>query len=176
MPVDASCFASRWSTNSTSLGRILAASHAIRPFDERLADDQHRAILPVETKDLGEVVWRLDMSGSDRPTLLISHRIPSLLEKIRTDPFVQGAIVPHAVRQILVSILDPDRGEVTDDAEWVQDWKTWASDILGRSVEEDIGADIVEQRVDDIVARFAEKSRFVSRVDPTSASDIPSHE
>ena len=61
---------------STSFGRILAASHAIRPFDERLADDQHRSILPVETKDLRETVWRLDMTDFDRPTLLISNRIP----------------------------------------------------------------------------------------------------
>jgi hypothetical protein len=161
---------------SSTLGRILAASHAIRPYDERIADDQRRSILPVEVRDLGEAVWKLDMVGSDRPTLLLSHRVPNFMEKIRTDPFVQGTIVPHAVRQILVAIYHPEEGETSDDAEWVQDWKRWMSEFLGTSPDEDWSPDVVERRVDDIVDRFARKWRFASRIDPAAASDSPSHE
>lgn len=161
---------------SETLGRILAASNAIRPLDDRVSQDQQRSILPVETRDLGEAVWRLDMQDVDRPTLVLNSRIGGLLDRIKNDPFVQGAIVPHAVRQILIAILDPERADVTDDTPWVQDWKVWIAAMLGTPLDEDLDADLVEQRADDIVNRFVERWRFASRAEANHEHSTPYHE
>src|SRR6185312_11650105 len=42
---------------STEVGKILAATNALRPIDEKVSDDDQRAILPVRLEPLDEVVW-----------------------------------------------------------------------------------------------------------------------
>jgi hypothetical protein len=150
---------------SADVGKILAAANALRPLDEKVSEDQQRSILPVQSADLGEAIWKLEIANSARPTLVVSHRIPGLIEQLKSDPFVQGAIVPHAVRQILLCILDPERGEFSDDMDWVQDWKKWASEMLESPVDDDLDISQLEERVDDIIGRFSEWSRFVSKID-----------
>ena len=157
---------------SNEVGKILAAVNAIRPLDEKITEDQQRSILPVESRDLGEAIWKLELEDAVRPTLVVSNRIPGLIEQLKTDPFVQGSIIPHAVRLI----FDPERGDVTDDTVWVQDWKQWASEILGKALDDDFDPNQLEERADEIIDKFAEKSRFVGRIEPTRFDGLLAHE
>lgn len=161
---------------SNEVGKILAAANAIRPLDEKLTEDQQRSILPVESRDLGEAIWKLELEDAVRPTLVVSNRIPGLIEQLKTEPFVQGSIIPHAVRLILLRIFDPERGDVTDDTDWVQDWKQWASEILGKAIDEDFDPNQLEERVDEIIEKFVEKSRFVTRIEPARIDGPLFHE
>lgn len=151
---------------SADVGKILAAANALRPVDEKIAEEERRAILPVASEDLGELVWQLDLPGSARPQLVLNNRIPGLMDRIKTDPLLQGAIVPAAVRRILEHVLDAGKGEHDDDLDWVQDWKRWASIVLGRDVDEEKSdADEIQAVVDEILRAFADGARFVSRAD-----------
>ncbi|MCZ7657711.1 MAG: hypothetical protein M5U07_07555 [Xanthobacteraceae bacterium] len=151
---------------SADVGKILAAANALRPVDEKIAEDQKRAILPVASDNLEELVWELDFRDTARPQLVLNNRVPGLMDRIKTDPLLQGAIVPAAVRQILEHVLDAGKGQYDDDLDWVQDWKRWASNVLGRDVDEEKSdPDEIQALVDEIIRAFAEGVRFVSKAD-----------
>ncbi len=148
------------------VGKILAAVNALRPLDEKASDDDRRAILPVASDDLGEAVWELDFPGAARPQLVLNNRIPGLIDRIKTDPLLQGAVIPAVIGQILRNVLDPGNGAVDDDQEWVQDWKQWAANILDRPLDDEaLEPDELDRRVKEIMQAFARTARFVSKIE-----------
>lgn len=147
------------------VGRILAAAERIRPQDEMQDGDSRKSLLPLGQRDLGEQIWTLDLKGGARPVLFINNRVPAIRERLMTDPIVQGAVFPHAVRQVFDAILTDD--EVDDDAEWVQDWLKFGSELLGRDVPTDIDADEeaeeIERLLDEIVEKFSGARTFARK-------------
>jgi len=156
---------------STEVGKILAATNALRPIDEKVSDDDQRAILPVRLEPLDEVVWELDLASRARPQLVLNNRIPGLMERVKTDPLLQGAIIPIAVSEILRCILDPENADIDDELDWVQDWKRWAAEILGRPLDDEtIDPEDVDALRREIIATFSRSARFASRIE-ASAND-----
>jgi hypothetical protein len=49
------------------------------------------------------------------------------MDRIKTDPLLQGAIIPAAIGEILRCVLDPENADIDDDLDWVKDWKRWAA-------------------------------------------------
>lgn len=157
---------------SGEVGKILAAVNALRPLDEKVSEDDKRAILPVASDDLGEAVWELDFPGAARPQLVLNNRIPGLIDRIKADPLLQGAIIPAVIGQILRNVLDPANGAVDDDQDWVQDWKQWAANILERPVDDEaLEPDELDRRVKEIMLAFARKARFASRIEGAEPGD-----
>src|SRR5262245_27829089 len=99
---------------SGDVGKILASANALRPLDEKISDDERKAILPVASDDLGEGVWRLEFQTPERPVLVVNNRVPGLMYRIKTEPLLQGAIVPAAIGLILRYVLDPENGAIDD--------------------------------------------------------------
>jgi len=152
--------------DSTGVGKILASINALRPVDEKMSDSERRAILPVASDDLDEAVWKLDFPTPERPLLVVNNRIPGLLDRIKVEPLLQGAVIPAAIRQILRAVLDPDNGSLDDDLDWVRDWKQWASNILERDATEDIDdSDDLERRLDEICDRFTSTCKFATKLE-----------
>jgi hypothetical protein len=155
---------------SAEVGKILASANALRPIDEKVSDDDRRAILPVRSEPLGEAVWELDLASQARPELVLNNRLPGLMDRIKTDPLLQGAIIPAAIGEILRCVLDPENADIDDDLDWVQDWKRWAADILGRPIDdESIDPEEVEAKRREIIEGFARMARFASRIEAVDA-------
>jgi hypothetical protein len=153
---------------SGELGKILASANALRPIDEKRDEDDRRAILPVASDDLGEAVWELDLQATARPELVINNRIPGLMDRLKTDPLLQGAILPAAISQILRYVLDPGDGSVDDDIDWVRDWRQWAADLLGKPLDQYIAAnDDLDEAIRGLGEAFVDASKFVSRLPPS---------
>jgi hypothetical protein len=155
---------------SAEIGKILASANALRPIDEKISENDRRAILPVRLEPLGEAVWELDLASRARPEIVLNNRIPGLMDRIKTDPLLQGAIIPAAVSEILRCVLDPENADVDDDIDWVQDWRRWASDILARPLDdESIDPEDVEAMRREIIDAFSRTARFASRIDTVAA-------
>ncbi|WKZ85381.1 hypothetical protein N5B55_00040 [Ralstonia pickettii] len=145
------------------VGRILASANGIRPEDDSDGDDR-RPLLPVRTADLAEEIWQLEIDKDAGPSLVVNSRVPDLIERLKRDAFLQGAIYPEVVRRLAREVLR-ENDDFDDEDEWVGDWLTWFSAQLGRDVsEESMDADAVDSLADDIAAAFAEKNRFASSV------------
>lgn len=149
---------------SENVGRILAAGRAIAPVDSTNGDDNRRSLLPVESRDLGELVWQLDMLPGARPVLVLNSRVPNALVRLKSDPLIQGAILPAAIALILDRLLDPECSD-TDEEEWVDDWLTWYRAATGTEPDDEV--DPYERRALVLSAcrSFAVQQRFATRTE-----------
>lgn len=155
---------------SEVIGRILASARQVRPESESDDSSDRRSLLPVETADLGELLWQLDAPEGTWPLLRISSRIPGGLGRLRDDPMMQGCILPGAIADLVTRVLDPDSGD-TDDHEWVVAWKIWIADITGYEAEEVPDATQREQMVNSICVQFASQMKFATRCAEASTID-----
>jgi hypothetical protein len=63
----------------------------------RLADaseeSDRKPLLTVETTpELGEEIWRLEVSTTEHPRLLLNSRVPSIEDRLLSDPVIGGAM------------------------------------------------------------------------------------
>ncbi len=141
---------------------IVASENQLRPLNDNDPQDERRAILPVrETTDLGEDLWVLDIKPEVGPELVINNGIPEFLERLKSDPLMQGLILPHALREVLTYIFRSD--EIEDDAPWVEAWLEFASEISrspppDMDIEEDNEA--ADVYVDACVRAFCDRQKF----------------
>lgn len=102
----------------------------LRPQEE-LSNKQ--SLLPVDFSDLGDQVWRLDLS--DWPVLELNSRIDSIAEVARSGDSFLGLVYPEVVRQILHEIVigqeQTDPG--FDDSEWTSLWLRYVCALPGMS-------------------------------------------
>ena len=147
---------------SSDVGKIIAAASRIRPLGKD-DDPGVKALLPLVSTDLAEDVWRLVMEGA-APTLEINNRIPGFRDRLMTDPLLQGAVFPHALTTVLQKLLGTD--EYDDDEQWVQDWKTFITRLLGEELPENLSDDenaaLLVTTIETVVSRFCQINAFAS--------------
>jgi hypothetical protein len=158
------------------VGKILASARHLHPIDTSSGDNNRSSILPVETRDLGELVWELEMESGARPRLVLNSRISNVVLRLKTDPLLQGAVLPQAIAQILSQVLDP-QGDGADEEEWVSDWKTWFADTTGLEAEEQEDEELRRPMVAAACKAFASQQRFATRTEAvTPLEEVPGDE
>lgn len=146
------------------VGRILAAANGIRPEGDHEGKNR-KSLLPLRGIDLGEEIWRLDIDKDAGPTLAVNNRIPGLADRIPTDAVLIGTIYPEVVRQMVRHLFSPN-AEYDESMEWVQDWRAWMIEQLGREIysEECQDSESLESVASDVARSFSERYRFASRL------------
>jgi hypothetical protein len=148
---------------SGEIGLLLASAEEVRPREDEEEGEGSRAFFPLVLKDLGEAIWSVELTKSDRPKLQINNRIPFLRERLLSDPVLQGAILPAAMRIVLKAALEEDEfGE----AEWVHDWRKFLEELGSERFpdeDENPSEDEIEQMISSAVERFSMVKQFVER-------------
>jgi hypothetical protein len=145
-------------------GKILASADRVRPSIE----GEHvgrKSIFPVDYRDLGQEVWRVEIDDDAGPTLLLNSKIPALMHRINENPLVAGALLPAAFRLVLVHVAHNPSEDDEGGSEWKADWKRFCSEGLGveddpEDLEDD---DAIDVWVDDAVRRYCETRAFVEK-------------
>jgi hypothetical protein len=145
-------------------GKILASADRVRPSIE----GEHlgrKSIFPVEYRDLGQEVWRVDIDDDAGPFLLLNSKIPALMRRIHENPLVAGALLPAAFRIVLLHIAYNPSEDDEDGAGWKADWKRFCSEGLGVDDDpEDLEDDDARNLwVADVVRRYCETKAFVEK-------------
>jgi hypothetical protein len=149
---------------SGTVGRILADAHGIRPRNEQDDGVNRKSLLPLITRDLGDLIWRLAYDPNSGPVLQISSRIVGLSAKLKTDPLLQGAMYPEAFRQILRQLIaDDEFGEV---GSWREDWRKFimalTTEDLGEKEFDPEEPDETELFINKAVLAFGNAHRFAT--------------
>ncbi len=112
-------------------GLILASADRIRPTNEGEGEDQKRPILPVDFRDLGRQVWRMEYDG-DEPILLINERIPNIHNLAKSDPRFHLYIYPAVIHDLFTHMIFVDGVDDVDDPaqDWHRNWLTFATRFL----------------------------------------------
>lgn len=146
-------------------GKILASADRIRPAIE----GEHmgrRSIFPVEYRDLGQEIWRVEIHEESGPVLLLNSRIPALMHRVHENPLVAGALLPAALRVVLSYIAYDSSEDDEEGTGWKSEWLRFCSEDLGVDDDPDDLEDDDDARdkwVDDIVYRYCESRKFVER-------------
>jgi hypothetical protein len=162
-PGDSVLFRLQIVENEEKTGRILGAANQIRP-DSTETPDGRRRLFPVEQLDLGQEPWRVRITPAG-PVLQLHFGLPQLVTQLKTDPLVQGIILPVALREVLQVLADCAANEEEEGVSWRDDWLRYCKEHLRL---DDDPADLNEEQregwVDDGVACFARSSKFVSQI------------
>lgn len=148
-----------------SPGRLLGSAERIKVADTETSEDS-RNIFKVDTRDLGEEVWRVEFDLDDYPKLIINRKIPNFLYCLEHDKVIQGLILPVAFRVVL-SELALNLGDTMNDSgedSWVSTWMQFCSELCGafdaREIADD--EDKLKGWIDDCVTEFAKLHSFAS--------------
>jgi hypothetical protein len=90
-------------TDADRTGRIIAAADGLRPVRDRNSPDR-QSLLPLRETDLGDQLWKIDVDFRTGPTLLVNGTVPGLASRLREQALLQGLILPHALRMILMEV------------------------------------------------------------------------
>jgi hypothetical protein len=145
-------------------GKILASADRVRPSIE----GEHmgrKSIFPVEYRDLGQEIWRVDIDDDAGPFLLLNSKIPALMHRIDDNPLVAGALLPAAFRIVLLHIASDPAEDDEEGGGWKTDWKRFCSEGLGVDDElEDLEDDDAREAwVASVVRRYCETRAFVEK-------------
>ena len=143
-------------------GRILGAAERLRPASDD-NEDGRRSLFPIDKRDLGSEIWKVEI-GDAGPRLLINYSVPGLIERIQTDPLVQGLLLPAALRVVLVELAGNPAAD-DDDTSWKADWLRFCREEL-RLAEDpsDIDDDGREAWIDEGVRSFCTIGEFLPKV------------
>jgi hypothetical protein len=146
------------------VGRILADANGIRPRNEEDDGANRKSLLPLITKDLGELIWCLGYDANSGPVLQISSKIAGLSAKLKTNPLLQGAIYPEAFRQVLRELINDD--EFGEQGSWRENWRKFILALTGEDLgEKEFEGDADDERevfINTAVKAFAESHGFAT--------------
>ena len=115
----------------TRYGLLLGVADKLVPLRPDEALSRRQSLLPVEFRDLGSRVWRLDLA--DWPVLELNRRIADVGEVARAADSFAALVFPEVVRRILheavIELECTDPG--VDDDDWPGLWLTYACGLPG---------------------------------------------
>ena len=113
------------------LGLLLGVADKLIPLRPQEEVSHKQSLLPVDFCDLGEQVWRLELS--DWTVLELNNRIESIGEAARSGDAFLGLVYPEVVRRILYEIvIEQDQTDPGfDDTEWTSLWLRYVCSLPG---------------------------------------------
>lgn len=114
-------------------GLLLGVADKLVPLRPQEDLEHKQSLLPVDFCDLGDRVWRLDLS--DWPVLELNSRIETIAEQARSGESFLGLVYPEVLRRVLYEIVitqdqtDPE----FDDSEWTTLWLRYVCSLPGVS-------------------------------------------
>lgn len=151
--------------NDNEQGKLLGSAERIQPRSDD-ADEGQRPLLPVQYRDLGAEVWKVDIVHGGRPTLIINSRMTGFSHRLQDNPLVQGLLLPAVFRIILERITSgSDTGdEDEDESGWVDDWLKYCKAEFGADDPDDLDPERKHDWVEDLIKKFCDKKSFIKRI------------
>jgi hypothetical protein len=112
-------------------GLLLGVADKLVPLRPKEDASNKQSLLPVDFCDLGDAVWRLDLS--DWPVLELNSHIEAIGEIARSGDAFLALVYPEVVRRILNEILvEQDAGDVAlDESDWPSLWLRYVCSLPG---------------------------------------------
>ncbi len=155
-------------------GRILGIAEHIRP--QRAGKQTaagRRGILPVEPKDLGQQLWKLEFTEHD-VFLYVNKDVPGLVDRVRSDPLFYAAVYPEVVRQVLARAIRENADIEEDDDRWPILWLRFGKNLhptREAPPSSDASEEDQEEWVDEVVDAFCESHTLRDKFASASAGN-----
>ena len=146
-------------------GRILGVAENIRPIKGgKKTATGRRGILPVESTDLGDELFRVDFRNED-VYLMVNEKVADLKDRVRYDPFVYALVYPPVIRQILARALDAQLDDEESTDSWAALWLKFGRNLHSEHSAPPAADEDEEQDewIDDVVDQFCKSHGLLER-------------
>ena len=151
--------------NYAEPGKLLGSAERVEAERESKGED-FRSIFPVDHRDLGHDVWKVEIEPGGRPILIVNTRIPGFLNRVLENPLTVGIFLSGAFRVVLQElVLGTSIEEDGEDLGWKEDWLEYCKAELGAV--DDPREYVDEEKknwIDDMVKRFCENKGFIDKI------------
>jgi hypothetical protein len=141
-------------------GQLLGLADKIRPSDKD-KDTDRIPLLPIKPEDLGDEIWRIDIT--DHPRMLINSSLGDVHSFAKSPQFVT-LVSPAAFRQVLTRILQDGHRDTGDYEDWQSLWLRFAVNIPGvNKIPAERDTDTEALWIDDAVNAFCRQQRTMEK-------------
>ena len=141
--------------------RLVASAENLIATDS----SQGESLLPMQSAELGELVWKLAVFPDDGPVLQFNSEVFPNAAAASSDTSFCSMVLPEALRQIMLEIAE--NVDVLEDPEsqW-SEWGEWLDNIGAErpSQREEDDPDSRIQWCEDVVERFTKRFRFATNL------------
>lgn len=152
---------------SDQFGRILGLAEVVRPIrGGEQTETKRRGLLPVESADLGNEVWKLSFDHGDDVYLLVNEKLPEIRDRMRTDGVMFSLIYSAALRQILPRAIQEEIDEDGAEEHWASLWLQFGKQLHPEeqaAPNRDDDDDSINAWVDDVVGQFCQQQQMLKR-------------
>ncbi len=128
---DGLLFRVRVTSMDNPAGVLLAEGDQIPISDDEEQPDKRIALLPPAPGELGQEMWRVDLTGANGPLLLVNNRV-SDWKAVAASPLFRSLVYPAAMRHVLWHIYKVEETRAMDDADdWRCRWLAFAAALPG---------------------------------------------
>ena len=150
--------------NRDSPGRVIGAAERISPHSGDETEGK-RSIFPIVQRDLGNEIWRVQIESDIRPTLVLNNRIPAFQHRLLDNPFLQGVLLPAALRAVAQYLADNEIINDIEEGGWQVEWREFLREELNIRHEPPAGEEgDRDEWIDSVVQAFCNKQDFVPRI------------
>ncbi|MCH7641247.1 hypothetical protein IID22_03560 [Patescibacteria group bacterium] len=148
--------------STSKVGRLLAAAERINAKGQS-DEDNRDYLVTLKTADLGEDIWRMELSSDIKPCLIINNRIPNASVRVKSDPVFQGLILPAMVRDVLTYLFWDEECHI-DEETWQVSWIEYCENLTTTDLPENGDPGELRNWMDDVVTKFCNSFRLGSRL------------
>jgi hypothetical protein len=141
--------------------RLLALARRLRPIGENDDDGGRHELFRVRAVPLGQELWRVVIEEGAAPVLELNADVPDVLARFR-EPSFRAAILPAAMRTVLLELRDDDDDQDDDPDSWSQRWFRFAEGLAGDERPAREEPDELRKWIDRACGEFARCFGFVS--------------
>ena len=116
--------------NEETPGLLLGSAERISPKSSE-GEAGRRSIFPVIYRDLGHEVWRVENLPEGPPELALNIALPEIKHKLKSNPLIQGFLLPAAFRIVLEELVRDADGDGDESESWKEEWKDYCKSELG---------------------------------------------
>lgn len=132
---------------------LIASAENLKP----VGADNVESLLPMEPAELGQRLWRLDVSGEDGPVLQFNNKVFPSAHGVNSFPPFGALVLPEALSQVFAWILEAPE-DLEDENSARGAWRPWLNAVGVPAVPAD--EDDLKVWREEAVARFCDRYSF----------------
>jgi hypothetical protein len=143
--------------------QLLALARRLYPVSEDGDDGGRSELFRVRCVPLGQELWRVVIEEDGAPILELNADVPDVMARFR-EPGFRAAILPAAMRTVLLSLRDEDVDQDDDLDSWAQRWFRFAEDLASDEWPGSREPETLRKWIDQACGEFASRFGLVSEM------------
>jgi hypothetical protein len=143
--------------------RLLALARRLSPVDQNGGEGGRGELFRVRCVALGQELWRVVIDEDGAPILELNADVPDVRSRFH-EPGFRVAILPAAMRTVLLALREEDVDQEDDPDSWAQRWFRFAEDLASDERPDPREPEAMRDWIDRACSGFAKRFSLMSEM------------